>query len=41
MAFANGDTDGAKEYLQAAKADAELPAVFSEQCDLLLSQIGG
>ena len=41
MAYANGDTDAAREYLQAAKADAELPAAFSEQCDLLLSQIGG
>lgn len=41
MTFANGDIDTAKEYLQTAKADAELPAAFSEQCDLLLSQIGG
>ena len=41
MALANGDKDTAREYLQTAKADAELTAAFSEQCDLLLSQIGG
>lgn len=41
MAFASGDTNAAREYLQTAKSDEELPAAFSEQCDLLLSQIGG
>ena len=41
LAMASGDTAGAKAYLQTAKADAELSAAFSEQCDQLLSQIGG
>ncbi len=41
MAYANGDMDGARAYLQAAKADTELSAEFAAECDRLLAQMGG
>jgi hypothetical protein len=41
VAAAKGDNEGAKAFLQTAKADMELPAEFAAQCDALLAQIGG
>jgi hypothetical protein len=40
-AATSGDNEGAKAYLQTAKADTALSAEFAAKCDALLAQIGG